>query len=320
MATDPLEQLLTSLDVRVHAFAMCEVELGYELVFDPSDAVIVHYVLKGGGFLKVDRAPPIAFERKHLLIVPPGRGQTLAASDEPGQRISAAEAGCMLADGLLKFAAREAAGELVTVCATITATQAGGFGLFERLQGPLVEDVTSVPRLSATFDAMIEEMQEPGLGARALIEGLMKQALLLVLRSHLVRFGVDSPLFFTLKEPRLMRAVTAVIAKPGAEHTLASLAAEAGMSRSAFAKKFADAYGQSPFTFVQKVRLRHAAHLLAVTDLPIKMIARSVGYASRSQFSRAFRVAFGADPSSYRDSRAKADSLIAPVKPPPPER
>ena len=52
--------------------------------------------------------------------------------------------------------------------------------------------------------------------------------------------------------------------------------------------------------FVQKVRLRVAARLLTTTDLPIKVIANSIGYASRSYFSRAFRAAYGADPKTFR--------------------
>jgi AraC-like DNA-binding protein len=40
--------------------------------------------------------------------------------------------------------------------------------------------------------------------------------------------------------------------------------------------------------------------LLASTDLPLKVIAASVGYKSRSYFTRAFTAFFGSDPTTYR--------------------
>ena len=79
------------------------------------------------------------------------------------------------------------------------------------------------------------------------------------------------------------------------------------MSRSTFAERFAKSYGETPIEFVQRVRLRLGAHLLQATDLPIKVIAVSVGYASRSYFTRAFRTTHGIDPRSYRVRAAQAE-------------
>ena len=72
------------------------------------------------------------------------------------------------------------------------------------------------------------------------------------------------------------------------------------MSRASFAEHFSRAFHQGPIDFVQKVRLRVAARLLAGTDVPLKVIAESVGYAGSAPFSRAFRAAYGADPTAYR--------------------
>jgi AraC family transcriptional regulator, activator of mtrCDE len=64
-------------------------------------------------------------------------------------------------------------------------------------------------------------------------------------------------------------------------------------------------YGESPLGFVQRVRLWHAATLLSTTDLSVKVVAASVGYASRSHFSRSFRAAYGVDPRTYRQIRTE---------------
>jgi transcriptional regulator GlxA family with amidase domain len=185
--------------------------------------------------------------------------------------------------------------------------------LFDRLDQPLVEEVEQGHFLSATIDLLLEETRAPGFATRAFTESLMRQCLLLILRSHFGRSGAASPLFAPLRDERLVRAVTRVLVRPGERHTLHTLAAEAGMSRSVFAQRFAAAFGQTPFEFVLRVRLRHAAHLLRATDLPVKMIADTAGFASRSHFSRAFRTAFGRDPSQYRELRALADGITVPL-------
>ena len=79
------------------------------------------------------------------------------------------------------------------------------------------------------------------------------------------------------------------------------------MSRSVFAVRFAQVFGQTPIEFVQRVRLRLGAQLLRGTDLPIKLVAVSVGYTSRSYFTRAFRNAHGIDPKAFRARAAQSD-------------
>ncbi len=72
------------------------------------------------------------------------------------------------------------------------------------------------------------------------------------------------------------------------------------MSRSAFAREFRESFTMSPMEFVTKTRLHHAAELLKSSTASIKVIAASIGFASRSHFSRAFRDAYGTDPRNFR--------------------
>jgi AraC-like DNA-binding protein len=314
MRGDVLEELLTTLDVRLHAFAVCEVQRGWRLEFEAMDAAVVHYVLAGGGVLHQQEAAPVGFGPHSILVVAPGRRQSLLGTGEPAVTAVAAGESCLLlADGLIKFDAHDHAGDLVTVCGTITATHGGGHGLFDQLVEPLVEDVSGSPAFRGAFELLLQELSMPAVGTRALTEALMKQCLVLLLRNQLARYGENTPLFAGLREPRLARAVSVVLARPGAPHSLKSLAAEAGMSRSVFSERFLAAYAQSPFEFVQIARLRYAARLLSVSDLPVKSIAAAVGYASRSHFSRAFRSAFGRDPTAYRRRRLPDDELPAPM-------
>jgi hypothetical protein len=47
MSAEVLDKLLTTLSVRLNAFAVCEIQDGYRLGFDPHEAVTIHYVLSG---------------------------------------------------------------------------------------------------------------------------------------------------------------------------------------------------------------------------------------------------------------------------------
>ena len=46
--------------------------------------------------------------------------------------------------------------------------------------------------------------------------------------------------------------------------------------------------------------------------MPVKVIAASVGYASRSHFSHAFSAAYGIDPTAFRRRRTEADRQLEP--------
>jgi AraC-like DNA-binding protein len=306
MSKEVLDRLLITLAVRLHAFALCEIKQGWRLVFDPMEAVVIHYVLAGAGTLRVSGSEPVSFSARHMMIVPPGLAQALEAGPadyEAKADISSKVAG----DGLVTFTAGDGSRDLLVVCGTISASYAGALGLFDTLSAPLVEDVSSNAVIRQAFDFLLEEIANPAVGTRALTEALMKQCLIVLLRTHLKQVGANSPIFSALKDGRLARVVTAVMERPAAPHSVDSLAAIAGMSRSSFAETFSKAFGEGPIEYVQRVRLRLAAHLLGATDLPVKVIASSIGYQSRSYFSRAFRAAYGVDPSTFRATGGYAE-------------
>ena len=144
----------------------------------------------------------------------------------------------------------------------------------------------------------------------------MKQCLIVLLRRHLTKSLVASPFLTALREPRLAGAVMAILEQPGAAYSVEGLATLVGMSRTSFSERFSEVFEQSPMNFVQKVRLRVAARLLASTDLPVRVIARTVGYASRSSFSQAFEATYGAAPATFRKfggmEEGEPESLEAP--------
>ncbi len=284
MSADVLDKLLTTLSVRLHAFALCEIQGGYRLGFDPMDAVTIHYVLAGSGVLQIGNGASVPFSPHSIMVVPARARQSLGEAS-PVRGEAPADENCkMIADGLLKFTAGEGSPTTRVLCGMILATYGGTLGLFEHLSEPIVVDAGNAEPLRRVFQEMIGELAMPSVGTRALTEALMKQCLILVLRQHLIHRSIDSPFFGALQDRRLARAVAAILERPADSHSVDGLAELAGMSRSSFTERFTEVFGRSPIDFLTQVRLRLAAHLLATTDLPVKLVAKSIGYSSRSYF------------------------------------
>ena len=107
-----------------------------------------------------------------------------------------------------------------------------------------------------------------------------------------------------MADPRLSKVIDEIIANPGNPYTLELLADRCAMSRTTFFERFQKAFSRSPMDFVREIRLRGAARLLKQSEYSIKWIASSMGYASRSSFTHAFKEMYGVAPSEYRTNES----------------
>ena len=82
--------------------------------------------------------------------------------------------------------------------------------------------------------------------------------------------------------------------------TLAQIAAAGAVGRSTCTTLFRRHLNQSPIEYVNDVRVRAAAALLADTDLPVGAIAPRCGFNSANFLSRTFRTVTGETPLAYR--------------------
>ena len=80
--------------------------------------------------------------------------------------------------------------------------------------------------------------------------------------------------------------------------TIDAMAAQVGMSRAVFHRKFKQATTMSPIQFVKSMRLNNAAMRIA-TGMTVNEAAMEVGYLSSSQFSREFKRMYGHSPRKW---------------------
>lgn len=297
-----LDRLLVTLDVDVQTLAFCELRRGRRLIAPPVEAIMIHYVLAGNMHMTIDGSKTIISCPGSIVLIPPAVPLHVAADDDPSFEVLAVEQ-CVLKRGGIIFCdvADGAAGDLRYVSGIVLASFSGSFGLFDKLKEPISQPLDHLEFVQQAYEIMLNEMSEPSVGARALISALMKACLILVVRQLVSNPGPQGTLMEALPDPRFSAAIAAVLDRPADHHSLQTLAASAGMSRSRFSATFRDAFEMSPMEFVAKTRLHHAAQLLRSTPLQVKVIAGTAGFASRSHFSQAFKAAYGIDPSAFRE-------------------
>jgi AraC family transcriptional activator of mtrCDE len=136
----------------------------------------------------------------------------------------------------------------------------------------------------------------------AMTASLLKQVIIALARRSLKSSQRWTDRFSILTDRQITRAFADMIARPGAAHTVESLASSAGLSRSAFMARFSGIFGRSPMAVLRDLRMRQAALELTTTTMPVDVVAHNAGYESRSSFVRAFRKVYDVDPSEYRQS------------------
>ena len=102
------------------------------------------------------------------------------------------------------------------------------------------------------------------------------------------------------------RALTLVHRQPEREWTVASLAAELAMSRSAFAARFTELVGEPAMQYVTRWRMLVALDVLRTEGASVAELAGRLGYQSEAAFSRAFKRVVGVSPGSIRPSPGPA--------------
>lgn len=101
-------------------------------------------------------------------------------------------------------------------------------------------------------------------------------------------------------DARVARALELLHGEPDKRWTVERLARDVGLSRAAFARRFARVCGCTPLHYLTQVRLALAVDLLESTDQALAELALRVGYTSEFAFSRAFKRQHGVAPGTFR--------------------
>ena len=103
-----------------------------------------------------------------------------------------------------------------------------------------------------------------------------------------------------LQDRQIGRAISLIHREPAREWTVASLARELAMSRSAFAARFTELVGEPVMQYVTRWRMHLALSALREERVTVAELASRLGYRSEAAFSRAFKRVVGVPPGAVR--------------------
>jgi len=300
-----LDNLINSLDVKFVGLAECLVSSGYTLEMGSTPAVGIHYNMIGTGTMSVSDGTSIELTPHTLVVLPPNHSFQIEVRQVTSH------------DGIRRFVAGATDPTLVMICGFFRASFSQNIELFASLSAPIVEQFSSGDQLDVRLQQALGELVAQEAGSGAMSAALLKQVIVMLMRRSLNAPGAWVERFAMLSDVQIARAFAEMVAAPGVEHTVNSLAQVACLSRSAFMARFASVMGRSPMIVLRELRMRRAAQVLETNALSVGQVAHEVGYASRSSFIRAFRETYGVDPSEYRtrlqSNGAKHNCAVSPA-------
>ncbi|GHA65205.1 AraC family transcriptional regulator [Streptomyces tauricus] len=160
-------------------------------------------------------------------------------------------------------------------------------------------DYEHSPQLRSLTDLLGADLSDAGPGTRA-----TRPALLDLMLTHILRQWLEQNRdaeWPATGDPAIATALREIHAGPDKPWTVQQLSETAGMSRTAFTRRFTELVGKPPRTYLITWRLTHAAHLLRESRAPLAAVARKVGYSTEFAFGAAFRREYGISPGRFRD-------------------
>ena len=162
------------------------------------------------------------------------------------------------------------------------------------------------------LDLLADEVVRDAPGQEAVLDRLLDLLLITLLRTWFERPGSEPPPWYAAQGDAVVGpALRLVQHHPEHPWTVAELAARAGVSRAAFARRFADLVGEPPMAFLTSWRIALAADLLLDPEATIGSVARQVGYATPFALSAAFKRERGVSPRDHRRGAVPAQAQPA---------
>jgi AraC-like DNA-binding protein len=163
----------------------------------------------------------------------------------------------------------------------------------------------------SVLDLLAAETAEPGIASSCLLGCLYELLFVYAIRAYANSSAAPPKGWLAaMSDKQVGKAIQAMHASLDRSWSVASLAREARMSRSAFALRFRTVLGQTPLEYLTQWRMYRAGDMIRSNHTSFSEVAAAVGYGSESSFSRVFRREMGVAPREYRRKCALLQSSI----------
>ena len=297
---DPLSDVLSLLKPRSYVSAGFDAGGEWSIQFSNQHERIKCYaVIAGECWLSVESVPDLVrLKEGDCFVLPTGRPFRLASD----MALTPADAGTIFPptrDG--GVVTLNGGGDFFLVGSRF-AVNGNHAGVLLAMLPPVVHirKESDQAALRWSVERMMQELREQQPGGFLIAQHLAHMMLVQALRLHLAE-GAKGGIgwLFALADKQIGPVISAIHANPARRWSLQKLAEQAGMSRSTFALKFKETVGTSAIDYLTRWRIVLASDRLVNSDDPISVIAFSLGYASESAFSTAFKRLKGCPPRHY---------------------
>jgi AraC-like DNA-binding protein len=313
---DPLGDLLDGVRARTAAFCRAVLEPPWALRIVDRAPLALATPLRGHAWVVPDRGEPTLLHTGDVAIFQGPEPYTVADHRDtspsvfvhPGNRLTTAH-GVDITTEVKLGANASTLGLLADGSGRDDATilASGTYQVSSHVSGRLLASLPAVVRVphehmqSSIMDLLSAEVDRDEPGQQVVLDRLLDLALVAALRAWFARPAADPPGWYRAHgDPVVGRALRVIHEEPARPWTVATVAASAGVSRAALARRFTALVGQPPMTYVTHWRLDLAAEALRNTDATLSSIARDVGYANAFALTVAFKRVRGTTPHQYR--------------------
>lgn len=149
----------------------------------------------------------------------------------------------------------------------------------------------------------VDQLHTQAAGSEAVLAKLSEVLFIETLRAYIAQLPPEQTGWLAgARDAEVGRTLALMHHNPSHPWTIASLAHEAGVSRSVLAERFRHYLGEPPMSYLTRWRLQLGAQMLGSTNYSVAQIAAEVGYESEAAFNRAFKREHGVPPARFRSN------------------
>jgi len=257
-------------------------------------------VLEGTSCLTIDGHEPLTLEPHDFVLIPAAHRFTVTSVEPP-----AADAPDVppvaLPNGEFRLGMQGVAPDVRQLIGHCSFASPDAALLVSLL--PQYVHVRGEKRLATLVQLVGDESRQQRPAREVILARLLEVLFIEALRSS-AGISASPGLLRGLADARLATAIRRMHENPTTAWTVAQLAKECALSRSAFFERFNRAVGVAPMEYLLAWRMALAKNLLRQRDLGVAEVAERVGYSSASTFTVAFTRHVGLPPTRYAREQA----------------
>ena len=270
--------------------------------------VVYHLVIEGGAVVEMTDGHSIELKPGDIVIFPHGDAHHISSGK--GAKRPFPDYG---------ITAKIKSGNLTPLCAggggSTSRFVCGYMSCDPHLSRPILSGLPAVFKVNIRADRsgqwlessilhLVEEAASGRVGSEAMLAKLSEALFVDTLRRYVAGLPEQQKGWLAgARDPIVGKSLGLLHTRIAHPWTIADLANEVGISRSALVERFTRYLSEPPMTYLTRWRLQLAARSLEKTSRGVADIAADIGYESEAAFNRAFKREFGQPPGRYRSDR-----------------